>query len=291
MIRIQWLLGNHCNYNCAYCPVELKSGTVGPPDEQTFTAAFNEIFSRFSDFTLEFQGGEPTFYKPLIDCIANSNIDQDRQRIYLHTNGSLNIDDWNRIIHKVFKAELTIHPEFAQENHIVNVIDMFSRHRKDLQLKVPALPYEWGKSLKLYRKYKDSGPWTTLQMLYTNYTKGNNQFYDYTAEQWEHYYELQGINIKQEPEAEKEQPIYKKIHNLNNFFGHLCQAGLDQFVIMYNGDMYRGWCRSGGSFGNLYDLKNLNWPSEGIVCPREQCYNGFDLQSKKSSGSWGMKVS
>ena len=289
MIRIQWLLGNHCNYNCSYCPIELKSGTVGPPDDHRFKAAFNEIVTRFDNFSLEFQGGEPTFYKPLIDCIIDSDINRERQKICLHTNGSLDIDIWQKIIDKISRVELTIHPEYAQTSHITRVLDLFLQHGREIAFKIPALAYDWTKTVNLYRKYKFSGASVNLQMLYTNYTKGNNQYYDYTPDQWEHFYELEGINIRQEPEVEKEQPTYKKMHNLNNFYGHMCQAGLDQFVIMYNGDLYRGWCRSGGSFGNLYDLENLNWPVEGIICPKEQCYNGFDLQSKKSQGSWGMK--
>jgi hypothetical protein len=102
----------------------------------------------------------------------------------------------------------------------------------------------------------------------------------YNDDQW-HYY-LQVNNIPDIQIAQAEVTLY------DNYLGKLCWAGVDQIVIDYRGNIFKGWCHSSGAaMGNIYNHPVIlyNTPE---VCPMTICKNAFDKQAKKSNNSWGI---
>jgi len=55
----------------------------------------------------------------------------------------------------------------------------------------------------------------------------------------------------------------------------MCNAGIDQLVVWKNGDVYRGYCKAGGSLGNVRK-RTFHVPTVAIECPFDLCNNGFD---------------
>jgi hypothetical protein len=125
-----------------------------------------------------------------------------------------------------------------------------------------------------------------LQLLYSNFTRGNNQYLKYSNEQWAEYYSTQGVDIHNQQQVETTIE-FKRVNHLNNYYGHLCWAGYNQIVIDNFGDVYRGWCKSNNSLGNVY-RHDVVLDKQPYPCPKTQCKNGFDLQAHKSKGSWGI---
>ena len=42
-----------------------------------------------------------------------------------------------------------------------------------------------------------------------------------------------------------------------------------------------GWCRVGGSLGNMKDPDNIAWPVDPVICNKSYCHCNFDIMSKK----------
>jgi hypothetical protein len=151
-----------------------------------------------------------------------------------------------------------------------------------LTIKFPIQPTNWNEIVQLRDSFRHSGFITELHLLYKNFTRGNNEYYDYSQEQIDYYYKDKGIESNQI----SNQIEQIRIHKLNEYTGHMCWAGVEQFVIDRQGYVFRGWCEQNGTLGNILEGA-VNWSTNPVVCRRRLCTNGFDLQSRKSENSWG----
>ena len=56
---------------------------------------------------------------------------------------------------------------------------------------------------------------------------------------------------------------------------------LEQIIVDFDGSVWRGWCRVGGSFGNIKDPQNVNFPKLPVHCNKSYCHCNFDIMCKK----------
>lgn len=280
-IKIQWNFTNHCNFNCEYCPDLLKSGSVPLPEPLQFARGFAKVYDFFPSFELSMLGGEPTIYRGLEWALSNSTIDPNK-KITLETNGSREISWWNHYGDYFDRIIISYHINVLPVEHLFFVLETLREKNINVQIKMPITPKYWNEVIKIKNILDTKGYQSELQLLYKNFTKSNNDFYQYSEEQLDYYYKLKNVDIHQL----SEQIEYKKIHKLNQFHGHMCWAGVEQFVIDKFGDVWRGWCEQGQSLGNLY-TDVINWPTGPIMCQKYLCSNGFDLEARKSENSWG----
>ena len=282
-LTIDWNFGNECALKCSYCNVELHDGANPFPLADKFCPAFDHLIDQtraFSRVNLEFSGGEPTQSASLQHVILSST--DDRVKFKINSNAQAPVEWWQKIAHKVYDSTLTYHQatDFAHFLAVANTLKEFIYPR----IFVPLTPETW--NLTQYQQLKDLGYDVHLQLLYSNFTRGNDTYFKYTEDQWNEYYTEQGIDIHNT--AQVEQTIeFKRVNHLNNYYGHLCWAGVTQVIIDNFGYVYRGWCKSNGHMGNVYD-QSFIIDSRPKPCPKTQCKNGFDLQARKSEGSWGI---
>lgn len=280
MIRIQWSLGNHCNYNCEYCPDALKSGSIPLPDPDKFVKAFDLIYSTFEQFNLQIIGGEPTSYEGLELALKSVRKDTNK-KLTLETNGSKALSWWQEYLEHFAHVVITLHKRIDVD-HILKVADLLKNNSIELKIKFPIQPTNWNEVIQIRDSFRHSGFTTELQLLYKNFTRGNNEYYDYSQEQMDYYYKDKGIV----PSQISNQIEQIRIHKLNEYTGHMCWAGVEQFVIDKQGYVLRGWCEQNGVLGNILE-GTVDWVTNPVVCRRRLCVNGFDLQSRKSENSWG----
>jgi len=280
-IRIQWNFTNHCNFNCAYCPDTLKSGSITLPDPQVFVRAFDTIYTKFDSFQMSILGGEPTIYKGL-DWALNNITKNQNKKISIDTNGSREVSWWKKYGELFDSVNISYHQHFLQIEHLFFVLETLKEKQVNTHIKLPITPKYWDDIIRVKTLLETKGYNCELQLLYKNFTKGNNQYYEYSEEQLNFYYKDKHVVEDQI----KEQIEYKRVHRLNEYHGHMCWAGIDQFVIDKFGNVYRGWCNQGGELGNIY-TDRVNWPNDPIMCRKQLCTNGFDLQARKSENSWG----
>jgi MoaA/NifB/PqqE/SkfB family radical SAM enzyme len=296
--RVQWLLGNRCNYQCSYCNEMFRKGNLNFPTDEVVLEICQDIIAHYDDLgrdvVFEFIGGEPT----LVDKIPyiSERLHNHPASIVLKTNGSASLDWWRAARKYIGSVIITVHREFCDLNHIYNVIDLLKNDKNHYDLDVQVLvavtnareSWDWGvKTLKSIREKFDLG---NLQMLYSDFGMGSKMYMPYTPEQWIEYKELGGSQpipnldppgVKNTEVANDEnlQPI-KLFRPTNSFKGYTCYAGIDTLVIDYQGNVSRGWCFEGGIIGNINNLP-ISWPTTTIVCNKELCGNGFDQQALK----------
>lgn len=282
-ITIDWNFGNSCDLKCSYCNIELYNGENPFPELDKFDPAFAHLIEQtraFSRVNLEFSGGEPS-QSTALQYIVLANQDE-RIRFKINSNAQAPADWWQSIAHKLYDTTLTYH-QSTDFDHFLTVskaINNFTRPK----IFVPLTPETW--DLSNYQILKDLGYHVNLQLLYSNFTRGNDQYLKYTAEQWNIYYSEQGIDVRNTTQVE--QTIeFKRVNHLNNYYGHMCWAGVTQIIIDNFGYVYRGWCKSNGHMGNIFD-RTFIIDSRPKPCPKQQCKNGFDLQARKSEGTWGI---
>ena len=278
-LRIQWNIGNDCNYNCSYCHSDLKNGSNPFPNLDKLRVGFDNIIRQAHPSSLikiELIGGEITQSLAIKQLLSTTTTPNISFRIY--SNGSADIAWWEEVRLNIYQMDLTYHPS-SDLSHFVSVVKAINKIAGEGLNIIIAAPHDaWDQALEAYAELKPFNP--TLQMLYSNFTRGNSKYYEYTEAQWNQFRTLSGI----EESTTKE---YKKVHRLNNFYGHLCWAGVEQIVINNFGDVYRGWCFSGTSLGNIFN-DTFVLDAKPKPCPKAQCNNGFDLNVRKSEKSWGM---
>ncbi len=281
VLRIDWTLGNICNFKCSYCHPNLYSGNSKFPDANQLETAFNSINSlseNFDSCILSLTGGEITNDLNLLDQFSkmNKNI-----KLKLKSNGFANYSEWLKIIEKLDWVDLTFHLHDNFNLFLEKAILL----KKKSKVLIAITPEKWNYGLECFNNFKKEDLNVELQMLFKNYTRGNNIYLDYSEDQWKTYYTEKGINPYEKTEIESTIE-FRKQRNLNDFYGHFCYAGKEQFVIDFKGDVFRGWCQVEG-MGNIFS-STIKLFKMAKICPLHQCTNGFDLIARKSEGSWGM---
>ncbi len=282
-LTVDWNLGNSCNLKCSYCHWELNNGENPFPPYSKLSSAVDHLRNQsraFPYLKIQFTGGEPTESNDLKRVIANN---KHNIKFKLCSNGTASYNWWYEIKDSLYGVELTYHSE-TNFDHFYQVVNCLKSINPTILIAIT--PENWAKQIVVYETLKPFGHDIHLQFLYSNFTKGNNQYLKYSDEQWKYYYAEQGIDntIIEEIETTIE---FKKQQHLNNYYGHLCYAGFNQIVIDNFGYVYRGWCKSNLCLGNVYQgTVELN--QNPSPCPRKQCRNSFDLQAHKSKGSWGI---
>lgn len=287
-LKIQWQIGNQCNFRCDYCHGDYHDGSNPMLDHEQFLKAFNNLknsVTSHNEVHLEFLGGEPTISRAIREIIIKC--DDPRFKFDLTTNGSADLDWWKRASKNLNVVTLAWH-SVGDTQHFLNVVDLLSEHKPitALPIVINADPWvmKWSRAVDIYTQLKHRGLNVKLKLLFANHNKGNDKYLKYSEEQFNFWAKENNISI---PEQEQKPIQWVENQLYTDYKGHLCWAGVDQIVIDYFGYVYRGWCRVGSSYGNVFD-RTFKLDSNAKICTRVLCKNGFDQQAEKSEKGWGL---
>lgn len=287
-LKIQWQIGNQCNFRCDYCHGDYHDGSNPMLDHEQFLKAFNNLkdsVTSHNEVHLEFLGGEPTISRAVREIIIKC--DDPRFKFDLTTNGSADLDWWKRSSKNLNVVTLAWH-SVGDTQHFLNVVDLLSEHKPitALPIVINADPWvmKWSRAVDIYTQLKHRGLNVKLKLLFANHNKGNDKYLKYSEEQFNFWAKENNISI---PEQEQKPIQWVENQLYTDYKGHLCWAGVDQIVIDYFGYVYRGWCRVGSSYGNVFD-QTFKLDSNAKICTRVLCKNGFDQQAEKSEKGWGL---
>ena len=283
VVNIQWNIGNTCNFNCEYCPSSLKDGQAKFPTVDQFISAIENIQQQtvnFDTVEIELTGGEPTLSEAVQKCLTSP---VDKIKFRFHSNGTADVSWWQQALPNFSEITLSLHAQ-ADFDHLVNVANVL-HSQCNLKLLVVMDVDNFDAQQSRYNILKDKFTEVQPQMLYSNFTKGNNQYLDYTDQQWRWYFSETGVNPNNSFDVSNTIE-FKRLNNQNAYKGNLCWAGHSQLIIDSYGWAFRGWCKADTALGNVYD-STLVLDRQPRVCPKPLCTNGFDLGAKKSQGSWG----
>ena len=278
---VQWMLGNSCNYSCSYCHEMFRMGDKSKLTNDILLEICKDIMYHYDDLgrdvVFEFLGGEPTLHDRIPEI--GKRLSNFPTSIILKTNGSASLEWWQKARSVIGGAVISVHREFADIDHIKNVVEYLQDPEKGYPIPLEVLfpvthrpeSFNWG--ITQLKKFQNQFGVGKLQMLYSDFGRGSSMYMPYTDDQWEKYYELDPYaKPSEKPDGlYRYQPI---------FTGQRCYAGIDTLTIDSDGNVRRGWCRQGGVLGNIYD-GSVSWPKDSIICQKEFCHNGFDRTARK----------
>jgi len=290
--RVQWTLGNQCNYNCTYCHEMFRKGDRPFPSEDLIAEVCKDIVYHFDDLgrdvVFEFIGGEPTLSGDVKEI--GKRLHNHPTNIILKTNGSASLEWWNDAKKYLSNVIISVHKEFCDLDHIDNVVSLLLNSDNSYPINVEILipvterPDHWKWGIDALHHYRSEFNLGNLQMLYSNFARGSDIYFPYSEPQWAQYAELHGVSIPKSVDENNKLDRYNtvdlKVRDPLNFQGAKCYAGIDTLTIDYNGRVWRGWCAHGGPIGSIYELP-IQFPTEPIVCGLSRCGNGFDQQARK----------
>jgi len=299
-VVVNWNLGNMCNFTCSYCPSILNDGSFGWNDFEIIREFIDATVEHYSPRKVyfEFTGGEVTLWKDFIKCAEYiKSIGHD---IGFISNGSRTLRWWEKNKEKFDHVCLSFHPEEGDAEHFLNVVKIMSEQcRTHVNIMMHYDPEIWPVCQDLAETVISTPNISlALQPLIIDF---GETLYTYTDSQIE-YIDRQWHDLASNIEHTKTWPIYRgsmqmhdDVNNLsenssahrfindktNNWKGWLCWSGIEQIVVDFDGSVMIGWCRVGGTLGNMKLPKNIKWPTKPVMCTKSMCHCNFDIMSKK----------
>ena len=299
-------LSTKCNYRCSYCSPSLHSGK-SILDYKDILWYVDKLIENDSTktYSMRLLGGEPTFY-PYIDILLKELCDREVRQHFV-TNASRPIKWWAKTQQFLSGCIISVHMQYAKIQHIINVCKTFDI---DKPVYVQALidPLNWDvsidnaikmhnelidvKNVIVIRKIVDQrsnyeGVYTPKQKDFLLNWNKHFPLHEKIRQRDKDYFMKIDNNIVAGPLYWKKNGIEKeyiraeaKLTGKDNFFGWLCNAGVDGTIIDSYGKVVKSACTKNISIGNIKNRK-VNTPSKGIICDKYACNCLTDVQFRK----------
>lgn len=317
-IRVQWNMGNQCNFNCEYCPPILHDGSRPWLPLQSYLDAVDRICSHYADIGksvhYELIGGEVTVMAGFEDIIRKINEHSCSSVVF--TNASRTVNWWSKAKHYLNGVVITWHPQSMDKQHLFDVINEI-KHHVNIDINIAGLSgriEELGNTVEEIRelfKHCERNNYNNVNIcVKTMYKKllgrGSKQetYWPYTDTEIE-IIKRPGIKPMPMPPTDSDQPVFEpdprdwmteflyddgsaryvqshQIINegLNKFKGMKCYLGFESLNIDASGDIYSSWCGA-KHFGNIATLTSWALPKGLTDCPYDFCNNISDIAISK----------
>ena len=161
-LRINYDLGNTCNYKCWYCFPDANTGTVYWPDVDVVKKNVVKLINYYLDnnivdeVQISLVGGEPTLWKELGE-FARYVKENATCKLYLITNGSRTIRWWKEYADYFDSINISIHHEQVNLDHIEDLAKVL--YKKNLCFFTDVLMdhKEWNKCQSIVNRLCSSG--------------------------------------------------------------------------------------------------------------------------------------
>ena len=217
-------------------------------------------------------------------------------KVGLISNGSRTLRYWEENMQYFDHVCLSYHPEFADEEHFLNVVKLLHKNVRT-HVNVMMSPEKFEQCFELADKVKDLGDLSiALQPLIVDFGDTLYEYTDYQKKILDRQHELITKHIKFTKPLEYYRGAMRKVYEdgttesssahrfindkTNDWSGWKCYAGVEQLIVDMDGSYHRGWCREGGQLGRIDD-KNLSFPMEPVVCTKTMCHCNFDIMCTK----------
>ena len=314
-IRVQWNMGNQCNYTCEYCPSILHDGSKPWLPLDVYLNTVDKLCTHYNNQNkrVEFEliGGEVTVMPGFEDIIRK--ISEYNASSVVFTNGSRTINWWSRAKHYLDGVVITFHPQTQNRQHLIDVINEIKDH-VTIDINIAGISGQieslgiWVEELRslfkdcMHNRYDNVS--ICVKTMYAKLLGRNSKqetFWQYTPDEVE---VLRRPGIKPQPVEpganfppsdptawmteflyDDGSAKYVQSHQiidegLNKFLGMKCRLGFESVNIDANGDIYSSWCGA-KHFGNISSLDSWELPISETVCPYEFCTNISDISITK----------
>ena len=283
---VSWTLSNKCNYRCSYCPTHLNSGYTGQPQWETVKRFVKNFKQPNKDICYRLSGGEPTHWKHFLD-LAKLVKEQGHTFSFL-TNGSKSIDYYKEISQYTDGYIISYHPEYADINHIIDIIKV---SHCPIFINLMLKPDNFSEMISIAKNIFESSSnvniWPKIILDKSNTDNITNEVIDYTPEQldtiknWPYFRKLPDETMHRGELLLDNSVVTANdlmAADKNRFRHWKCWAGLHMINIDMWGNIYRADCQQGGPLGNL---ERYQLPAEVINCNKDVCGCLSDIYLRK----------
>jgi hypothetical protein len=284
IVIVDWNIGNRCDLACGYCHPHFRSGTNPFPSLDQAKLFADKVIgdhrartNRMVQFS--FTGGEPTDWPDLPDLCAH--LKAQGCAINVNSNGLAPIPVWDGLASAISTVSLTYH-EKGSETVFVGTVQRLRSAGVGLSIRIAMTPGGFERLLVVSDRLEALGFSPSLECLYADHARRMKPL-AYTMEQFARMFppSVAADMVLSGGEGGLAATADAIIHHRqNSFTGMKCAIGIDQFVVDQDGTVYGGWCRVGGSLGNVHE-GTFERPYEAFTCTKAVCSNPLDLSVRK----------
>lgn len=311
IFHLTWVVSNLCNYRCSYCREDLWGGShQNTNNVEEYKAALLELFRVYSGAGKEilhvfFSGGEPTYWKPLIEVCAFINAEAPKyfksHILGINTNLSRPLSWWQEYGHFFDEITASYHVERAvPEKFIENVQFLGDKSSLLVRLMMMNSRFEEMKAVGELLKQRCDNFTLEYARLYTElsfsaeeakYDEKHEVFMRENASYFSQFRKPMAKKVNYTPPLEGRfsdgtvRTIYTgeiSARAENHFRGWTCFAG-EAVTIAQDGAFFTATCGQGPYLGNLNKGEKLDFSKllKPVKCNRELCHCGADIQIRK----------
>lgn len=303
-LRIEFVLGNLCNWNCWYCFPGANDGNIRFPDFDITVKNLVHLVRYYKQYGkkrifLHIVGGEPTLWPKLGEF--SKILSEENCFISISTNGSRTLRWWKEFGHYFHKVILSCHHEQMDLEHNIQVADILYESNCLVDASVLMDPRAWDKCVDIVNGLRKSKHrWTILasEVLHETITYTEQQkkylqgFIKRIPNLW--YYFKNNKHPSENPVAvfsngrrKHLKPNWLALHKLNNFKGWDCNLGIDNITIDKFGEI-TGSCnenlyRQTHRF-NIYDknfAEQFKPAITTVICSKDACWCQPEINLRK----------
>ncbi len=286
--KIDWQLSNVCNFDCPYCPDNVKNGSVGWPSFEKCKDTVDILNDKgICEITLS--GGELTIWKHFNELCDYIKLKKNHNT-YLITNGYKNEKYLSNL--NVDKIFFSWHPTspISIEKWCDKINNVKNKHKR---VYVVMYPKVWDKVLEDFTYLKNNlYDFDSLEPKFVdNRAKINIK---YNQDQLKFIEENLVLNFSKPNKPSLYAVINNKrkevtvsgliTKNLNNFNNWTCEAGINNLVLRIDGSVYpTSGCNVGEQLGNWHN-GFFQFRRTGLLCTQQTCWCGPDIMINKTYG-------
>ena len=303
-LRIEFMLGNTCNFKCWYCFKGSNEGTHRWEDYDVIVKNLTHLVRHYKAngkkrIYLHIVGGEPTLWPKLGDFARIFSAEN--CIISMSTNGSRTLRWWREHSKYFSKIILSCHPNEVDITHNIQVADIIYESKCIVDASVLMDPTCWDKCLEIVEQLKTSKHrWSIIAshvihdtIFYTQEQK--NYFNDYIKRVPNIWYYIRNNKYHEDKikvvlddlKVKNINPNWIAINKLNHFKGWECNIGVDSLFIDKFGTI-SGTCSQnlyGNNFNyNLYAddfLDQFKPKLKPVICDKENCFCQPEINLRK----------
>ena len=153
-LSINWHILNGCNYKCSYCFGQDSLLEKDFQPIESMKSAVDKIFEIDKEYyTFNLVGGEVTYHPHFLDLIEYICSFNKKIYILLISNGSKPVNYFEKLLQITsninFKLMFSVHFEYANIEHIQELIILFNKYQKKISIKLMLHP-EYQEKIKQY---------------------------------------------------------------------------------------------------------------------------------------------
>jgi len=305
-MRIDYSLGDICNFQCWYCWPESTAAIYKWPDLELVKKNLSHLLDYYIQntekkrFEISVLGGEVTHWKYFIDFMKYFKERYDI-RFTIITNGSKSLDWWKEAEPYLDYVYVSHHQRFSKKEHTRDLLDYLYEKNTIAVSGILMDPTCWDdciETIEYFKKSKHKWSIRYTQLIHkeVNYTEDQKKVISKLRARSANlfYFFRNNPSPRMSPKVVYENKKTKSVKDnhiilerMNNFNGWDCNLGIDWLAIKIDGTL-SGTCtnplyKDPKSY-NLYDLdftEKFNPVITSSICKQTGCWCGFECAMPK----------